>query len=162
MPNDAITRYSVDRLVEARKVAMRAKRNTLYSADPKLFEHELRVPLRRVDCPTVDLVLEFYGRVKTKGLPGVASNQKPSASMIWHGKRIRGLDHALRHDVVQNGIVTGFIRGWHEHFWTDADEDSSIREPSPPIKNFDLQSVVKWCSTNWNIEDIALRSELFQ
>src|ERR1035437_9039878 len=150
MPKDAITRYSVDQLVEARKFATRVKRNTLYSNDPKVPERELLIPLRRADSPAIDLVLEFCGRVKTQSLPGVAPGQRPSASLIWHGKRIRCLDHKIKHEVVQNGVVTGSISGWHEHYWTDEDEDSAVRQPDPPVKNRDLQSIIKWCSTNWN------------
>lgn len=161
MPKEQITRYSVDTLIEARKLASHTRRNTLYSGDPKQNEACLRIDVRRVDSPGIDLTLEFYGRIMRKTLAGVSVVQRPSASLIWHGKRIRGLDHSLKHDVVENGIVTGFIRGWHEHYWTDSDEDNAIREPNPPMKNSDMQAVIGWCSRQWNIEGIGETMELF-
>lgn len=140
---------------------MRPKRNTLFSNDLEVSHRELSVPLRRKDSPAIDLVLEFNGRVKTKALTGVAPTRRPSAALIWHGKRIRGLDYTIIHEVLQDGVVVGSIKGWHEHYWTDSDEDNSIREPNPPVKNFDLQAIIEWCSVNWNIEGIQLQSELF-
>ena len=81
---------------------------------------------------------------------------------MWHGKRIRGLDHSITHDVVENGVITGKIKGWHEHFWTDQDEDNNIRFPNPPLQNFDLQSVIAWCCKNWKIEDLSTVQGLYQ
>jgi len=161
MSREQITRYSVDSLVEARKVALRTKQNTLYSGDPKQNEASLRIDIRKIDSPGIDLTLEFYGRIMRKSLAGVTVVQRPSAALIWHGKRIRGLDHNLKHETVENGIVTGFIRGWHEHYWTDSDEDNAIREPNPQLKNCDMQAVIGWCSTQWNIEGIGETGGLF-
>jgi hypothetical protein len=161
MPKHVVTRYDVDELVRARKIAGRTKLNTLNSSDSKHTESALKVDLRRADSPTLDLTLEFYGRVNRMTLPGVATTQLPSASLIWHRKRIRGIDFKIRHDVVRNGLVTDSIRGWHEHYWTDSDEDNAIREPNPPLRNWDLQAVIAWCSRQWNIEGIGETVRLF-
>ena len=161
MQNDVVTRYHVDRLVQARKFALRPTRNTLYVNDPELKRCEISVPIRRVDNPATDLVLVFDAHDKTKSPSGIRALIKPSAALLWHGKRIRGVDHTLKHPIVDNGVPTGYIRGWHEHFWTDTDEDDSIRAPDPPPKNEDLASIIEWCSENWNIEGIPSSLELF-
>lgn len=161
MPRATITRYTVDDLVEARKTAFRMKQNTLDSRDPKHNELVLKVDIRRADSENIDLTLEFYGRVVKKPLSGVAPAQYPSASLLWHGKRIRGIDHTLKHPVVESGIIKGHIRGWHEHYWTDADGDDAIREPNPPVKNFDVQAIIAWCSKQWNIEGVGETARLF-
>lgn len=161
MAKSTITRYAVDALVDTRKFAFRIKKNTLDAKEPSGGELALLLEIRRRDSPSIDLVLEFKGRVKKASLPGVASTLYPSASLIWHGKRIRCLDHKIVHDVVENSLVTRRIRGWHEHYWTEEDEDSAIREPNPPLKNHDLHAVIAWCSKQWNIEGIEERMELF-
>ena len=161
MPKHSITRYAVDELVQARKFAGRTKQNTLDAHDPKQGELCLKVDIRRVDSPSIDLTLEFYGRVMKRGLTGVASTQYPSASLLWHGKRIRGVDYKIKHEVVEGGIVVGVIKGWHEHYWTDLDEDEAIRELNPPLRNYDLKAVIAWCSEQWNIEGIAVMGSLF-
>jgi hypothetical protein len=127
MPKPEITRYAVDELVSARKFAFRTKQNTLNERDPKHGEVLLLIEIRRRDAPAIDLVLEFKGRVKKSTLSGVAATQYPSASLIWHGKRIRCIDYKIVHEVIENSVISGRIRGWHEHYWTDADEDAAIR-----------------------------------
>jgi hypothetical protein len=89
MPKDAVTQYNVDALIQARKVAMKPKINTLYSSDSSLSERCLKVDIRRVDSTTIDLSLEFYPRVMARELAGVRTVQRPSASLMWKGKRIR-------------------------------------------------------------------------
>jgi hypothetical protein len=161
MPKEPITRYSADCLIQARKVAMRAKLNTLSSNDANLDEKCIKIDVRRIDSRSLDLTLEFYSRIKTRGLTGVASNSWPSASLMWRAKRIRGLDYSLTHPLVKNGFIEGEIKGWHEHFWTDEDGDNSIRVPNPQVKNRDMQYIVAWCCDNWNIEGIDLQMGLY-
>jgi hypothetical protein len=113
------------------------------------------VEIRRVDSPSLDLVLKFQADTPTGGLPGVADVRRPSASLLWHANRIRGIDWTIKHEVVLNGMPTGdVIRGWHEHYWTDADGCHSIREPKPSPKNGDVSSLIDWCCKQWNIEGI--------
>jgi hypothetical protein len=156
-----ITQYNVDALIQARKVAMKARVNTLHSPDPSLNERCLRVDIRRKDSTSVDLSLEFYPRIMIRELAGVRTVQRPSASLMWQGKRIRGIDHSLKHDIVKDGVIVGSIRGWHEHYWTDADEDRTIRTPNPTLQNYDLQAVMSWCCKNWNIENFGTQQELY-
>ncbi len=163
MPNAKnITRYAVDALVNARKFASSQKVNTLGLAHGALGERCLRVDLRRVDSPVTGISLEFYSRIMTRELSGVRTVQRPSAALMWHGKRIRGLDHSITHPVVENGIIIGAIKGWHEHYWTDQDEDRRIRTPNLPLQNHDIQSVITWACRNWNIEGLTEQLGLFQ
>lgn len=164
MSTRLMSQYEVNALVDSRKVAMRTKCNTLYSADPKgnLGERCLKVDVRRVDSTSVDLSLEFYPRVMVKELAGVRTVQRPSASLVWRGKRIRGLDHAMKHEVLSNGIIVDQIKGWHEHYWTDLDEDRSVRAPVPSLQNQDVQSVIVWCCKKWNIQGIDTQAGLYE
>ena len=162
MQKNTFTRYQADQLVEARKIATKTFRNSLFTSDLRISTRELAVALRRKDSPTIDLVLAFGATVKTAELSGIKSGLRPSASLLWHGKRIRGLDYTIKHDVVESGISVGVIRGWHEHYWTDSDQDNSIREPNPPIKNMDISAILEWSLKQWNIEGIGLNKELFR
>lgn len=119
------TQYQVDELVAASKIAVKVLENTLKpdnKGGKNPSEKTVKFAIRKKDSPTVDLVLVLSGRIKIKKLTGVASIHKPGVALIWHGKRIRGVDWRIKHDVIEDGIVTGFIRGWHEHIWTDKDE----------------------------------------
>ena len=56
-------------------------------------------------------------------------NRVSRAQLEWrcNGKAsIRKLDYALRHDNIQGGVVIGFVRGCHEHIWTDEDAERFI------------------------------------
>jgi hypothetical protein len=161
MPKEPITRYSADCLIQARKVAMRTKLNTLSSNDVNLDEKCIKIDIRRADSTGIDLSLEFYSRIKTKGLTGVTASNWPSASLMWRARRIRGLDYSLTHPIVKNGVIEGQIKGWHEHYWTDEDGDNSIREPSPQLKNWDMQSIISWCCKTWKIEGVDLQMGLY-
>jgi hypothetical protein len=161
MAHDTVTRYNVDALVAARKVASSPKLNTMSASGALLNERCLKVDIRRIDSPSVGISLEFYGRVMIRELAGVRTTQRPSAALIWHGKRIRGLDHSLKHDVVENGLITGSIKGWHEHFWTDSDEDRRIRDANDSLQKQDLQSVISWCCKHWKIEGMTEQTGLF-
>jgi hypothetical protein len=155
MPTPTITRYTVDALVQARKIAGRT-RSDGRGANPLL------VDIRRVDSPTIDLVLTFEAHRPTKSLPGVPDVRRPSASLLWHGKRIRGIDWTIKHEVIRNGLLTGeVIRNWHEHYWTDEDGSDSIREPNPSPRNEDLSSLIEWPCSQWNIEGIQESMRLF-
>src|SRR3954471_13922144 len=136
------TAYEVDELVAATKIAGKILQNTLRGdkqgrSTPSV--KEIRFAVRKKDSPNVDLVLILSGRIKVKKLTGVASIHKPGVALLWHGKRIRGVDWKIRHEVIQSGVVTGFVKGWHEHICTDQDEDGFIVPVDPKMKNEDLQ-----------------------
>lgn len=119
------TEYQVNQLMAASKVAGKVLHNTMKTDDAATMK-EIRFAIRRKDRPSIDLALVLYGRIKIKKLPGVASIHKPGVALLWHGKRIRGVDWKIRHDVIENGMITGFVRGWHEHIWRDGDQDGFI------------------------------------
>jgi hypothetical protein len=149
----AFTEYQVDQLVAATKVAGKVLGNTM-KGESTSSTKEITIAVRRKDSPTIDLVLILNGRIKVKKLPGVASIHKPGVALMWHGRRIRGVDWKIRHEIIENGIATGFIKGWHEHIWTEQDEDRFIIPINPKMQNENLQAVLQWCVTKWNIEGI--------
>lgn len=155
------TEYDVNQLVAARKFAARVLENTLAPERGKTqSEKTIKFAIRRLDTPKVDLVLVLSGRIKIKKLTGVASIHKPGVALFWHGKRIRGIDWKIRHEIIEDGVITGFIKGWHEHIWTDKDEDRFIIPVNPKMKNEDLQAVLQWCVKKWNIEQIEEQFQL--
>jgi hypothetical protein len=155
MSSPNVTRYAVDELVTARKIAGKVKGSGKAGLP-------LVVTLFRADTPGFDLLLHFETQVPPPPPPGVASVRRPGASLFWHGERIRGIDWTIKHEVTLNGVPTGdFIRGWHEHYWTDADESASIRTPNPLPKNEDLSALITWCCRQWNIEGVKQTMGLF-
>ncbi len=156
MSRHPLTRYAVEDLVQVRKVAGKPKSRGVVGELPMLID------IRRVDSPTVDLALVFETRTPRNPLPGVPSVRRPSASLVWKGNRIRGIDWTIKHEVVRYGVPTGeVIRGWHEHYWTDEDESKTIREPNPSPSNEDMSALILWCCANWKIEGIKKSLGLF-
>jgi hypothetical protein len=156
MSKHKLTRYEVDDLVYARKIAAKTKSLGVAGELPMLID------LRRVDSPKMDISLLFEARTPRTPLPGVPSVKRPSASLMWRGSRIRGIDWTIKHEVTRYGVLTGeIIRGWHEHYWTNGDESKSIREPNPSPRNSDMSALIAWCCANWNIEGIEVALELF-
>ncbi len=156
MPKLAITRYAADELVQARKFAGKTK-SVMKDDSP------LRIDIRRVDSPGIELQLFFEARSSWNALPGVPSVRRPSASLLWHQKRIRGIDWTIKHEVTRNGMPTNeVIRGWHEHYWTDEDGSDSIRVPNPTPRNKDVSALIDWCCKQWNIEGMETPLELFK
>jgi len=155
MPKHPILRYNADELVKARKIVGRMQWDGR-------GEKPLRVDIRRTDSPEVAIQLYFEARTPGKGISGVADVRRPSASLLWTGKRIRGIDWTIKHEVTRNGVPTGeVIKGWHEHYWTDEDGSDSIREPKPCPRNQDVNALIDWCCKQWNIEGLPHTMRLF-
>jgi hypothetical protein len=151
MVNLPFTEYDVQKLVRAGKFIHKVMQdNTQPGSDP-LTEKRILYDVRKKDSPKHDIKLRLFARLSAS-LPGVGVKSTAGISLQWKGRNIRKVDYKLRHDVVQNGIVTGFIRGWHEHIWTDEDEDRYIVEADPPVKQSDLRAVLRWCFMKWNID----------
>lgn len=143
------TPFLVDELVRARKIA--GKTRALAKGDQPLV-----IDVRRADAPGIDLTLTLQAFAREVRLSGVPSVARPSASLMWRGDRIRGIDWTIKHEVVRFGVPTGeLIRGWHEHYWTAEDQQHSIRIPKPPLSNEDMPSLVSWACKQWNIEGVA-------
>jgi len=79
---------------------------------------------------------------------------RPSASLLWHGQRIRGIDHKIVHSEIKNGIIVGKIRGWHEHQWITSDGDSFVVDVNNALRNVqeDFKSILRFCMKRWRIE----------
>ena len=164
MPTSAITRYSADELVQARKRAHRMRSLAKVGVN-------LVIELRRVDSPNNDLTLTFQGSPRDVPLAGVPSSSSPGASLFWRGKRIRGIDWNIKHEIRYRGVPTGaFIRGWHEHYWDegnwhegkDPDGHPPIRIPRvAPRKGCNMSGLIVWACEEWNIEDVPIATELF-
>jgi len=165
MPMQAITRYSADELVQTRKKAFRVRSKARVGIN-------LVIELRRIDSPNDDLTLTFQGSPKEIPLAGVPSSSSPGASLFWHGKRIRGIDWNIKHEIMYRGVPTGeFVRGWHEHYWDEGDwHDGKDPDGHPPIripkisppKRCDMSGLIAWACTQWNIEGVPVAMELFQ
>lgn len=111
----------------------------------------IRYEVRKKDNPGAYLGLQIFAKLNRTPVPrGISPT--PSVSLLWYNLRIRGINRKLRHDVVQNGIVVGTVRGWHEHQWTDADEDKFVIDVNALIKKSDLRSLLQFCMKRWNIE----------
>ena len=160
MPKEPITRYGVDELVRARKLVSRVKQNTLQSSRSQ-DERAIRFDVRRADSPAIDLSLELYARIPTAPPPGIPRTELPSASLRWKGARIRGIDYKVKHPVLENGLIVDYIRGWHEHYWSEDQKDSAIRIVTPPLKNQDLQALLAWCFAKWNVEGLETTGSIF-
>jgi len=160
MSRPSLTRYSVDELVAAHKTVWK----TLPVTDlgSRKDNPSIRLDLRRVDSPNIEIGLIFEAHSPRKPLPGVASVRRPSASLLWRGERVRGIDWTIKHEVIFDGVPTGeVIRGWHEHYWTDKDGTKSLRAPRSTPKNSDLSALISWCCSEWNIEDVPEPMRLF-
>ena len=158
MVKGSFTQYQADDLVQARKLA---GRTSPVGNFPEKFL-PVYIELHRTDAPSASIGLFLEMRKPRKLLPGVAPTQRPAASLMWHGERIRGIDWNIKHEVTRDGVPTGdVIRGWHEHYWTDADGCKSIREPKPIPKNEDIVALIVWCCKQWNIEGIQEPMRLF-
>ncbi len=144
------TAYEVRHLLDARKFVSRIVRDTQGSDRPDRAK-EIVWDIRRRDMPRKDLRLRLYARLLSS-LPGIGTKSTPGVSLQWKGKNIRKLDYALRHDSIRYGVSAGHVDGWHEHIWTDEDEDRHVIPASPPVKGQDMRSVVRWCAQQWKIE----------
>jgi|SRR5579864_8190239 len=97
-----------------------------------------------------EIPLQFHARLET-AISGVI-RPKPGVSLKWKGRRIRGVNHAFRHDNMLNALPAEPVRGWHEKLWNEVDEDKHIIDINGDIKNTDFRAVIRFCCDRWNIE----------
>jgi len=106
--------------------------------------------LRFADMRERAVPLQFHARLET-GISG-SVRPKPGISLKWKGQRIRGVNHALRHDNILDGQPREPIRGWHEKLWNEFDGDKYIVDINDQIQNTDFRSIIRFCCERWNIE----------
>ena len=144
--------YDVRQLIAAKKFVYAVKQDNTQSKSNVDSEKRIVYDVRRRDMQNKDIRLRLYARVPPS-VPGQAVKPTPGVSLQWRkGKIIRKVDYALRHASIQNGAVIGYVRGWHEHIWTDEDEGAYVIAADPAINNPDMRKLIKWAAKKWNIE----------
>jgi hypothetical protein len=151
MSDAPFTEADIDYLLNARKVVHSVIRDTTEKPDASLLEVVYRIV--RSANPDDDIKLRLHAR-RPKPVLVSAPRPRPSAALLWHNVRIRGIDRKIVHPVIKNGVITGKIRGWHEHQWTDADGDRYVVHVNRQMKNIqeDFRAVLRFCMKRWRIE----------
>src|SRR6266481_5994327 len=133
------TQADVDYLIAARKFICRDVEDNS-AARPVPYEVRITFDIRRRDNPQPDIGLRFRAlREPYSVIP------KWGIALIWHGKRIRGIDYKLREDIMHGGLIVGHLHHWHEHSWTDTDEDKNIIDVNHAEKNEDMRALIELC-----------------
>lgn len=136
------TNAEVDLLVDTRKFI---KATPLPKETPtEIFIQAQVFSKAEPDNPIRGLIVR--ARV-TRHLTGTGRH-RPSASLEYHGIRIRGLDYEMWHDNPDGTVV----RGWHEHVWSQAEEDRRVRSPGREPNDLSLRGLFHWGLERWNIE----------
>jgi len=112
-------------------------------------EWRVTYEIRKVASPHEALSLRFFARLEAP-LTARVVKPVPGASLLWFGKRIRGIDWRLTKPVFRNGVIVGYVKGWHEHLWTDTDEDRFAIEIQ--VKRPDLRSFIEFCLKRWHVD----------
>jgi hypothetical protein len=163
MSDAPFTEADVSYLLRTRKIVQGVIKDTTSDEDASLFEVIYRVA--RVGDPGDDIRLRLHAR-RPKPVLASLPRIKPSASLLWHGERIRGIDYKIVHSRIRNGLVVGEIRGWHEHRWTEADRDKPVRDINETMKKVqeDFRSIIRFCMTRWRIQlkDDEKRQEILK
>jgi hypothetical protein len=148
------TEYEVKELLRAKKFIYKVRENNYPTAKNNSAINEIRIryAIRRVDSPNQDLRLQFFTRLERPAF-GAEARTLPGISLNWYGERLRSISHALRHEVIQNGINIGYVKGWYEHQWTEADRDRYIVDINEDLQHTtkDLLSMMAFCLKRWNI-----------
>lgn len=102
--------------------------------------------------PIEGLIVTARAHQAPVGLP----HPTPSAALEWYGHRIRGLNYEQWHD---NPDGTS-VRGWHEHLWSPAEQDSRVIQAMPEPKDKTLRGLLRWGLAKWNIEAKQVQESL--
>jgi hypothetical protein len=145
------TEADVDFLLKTRKVIQGVTKDTTDDPDADLMEISYRIV--RIHNPHDEIRLRLQAR-RPKPVLATLPRPRPSAALLWHGERIRGIDHKIIHYRIKDGLKIGKVRGWHEHQWTLADRDSPIISIAKQMRKVqeDFRSVLHFCMTRWRIE----------
>jgi hypothetical protein len=152
MSHAPFTEADVDYLLKARKFIDSVMRDT--TADPDAPIREIIYRVRRLDRSDDDIKLRLHARRAKPVLTTIPRAVRPSAALLWHGERIRGIDRKIVHSIIRNGLVVGKVRGWHEHQWTNADGDNHVIDANNFMRNVqeDFKSILRFCMERWRIE----------
>jgi hypothetical protein len=141
--------YDVRQLIAARKFVNRVVQDNVQEQTDS--EKKIVYDIRRRDMPKKNISLQLCARL-APSLSAGGAKATPGVSLRWRGKTIRKVDYALRHDSMRYGVSAGHLSGWHEHIWTDEDEDRYVIAADPTVKGRDIRSLVRWAADKWNIE----------
>lgn len=111
----------------------------------------MRLYLRLKANPADDMSLQMSVVQKSRW-SSVSAKPKPSAVMNLKGERIRGIDWKIKHESQRGGMPNGFVRGWHEHLWTEADRDRFVVDVNDAVGQEDFRAFLKVCLDRWNVE----------
>ena len=151
MSDAPFTEAEVDYLLKARKVIQGVTRDTTDDPDADLLEISYRIV--RADNIGDDIKLRLQSR-RPKPVLETSYKPRPSAALLWYTERIRGIDHKIVHPRIENGLVVGKVRGWHEHIWTPEDGDKRVISIARQMRNIqeDFRSILHFCMKRWRIE----------
>lgn len=151
MSGAPFTEADVKYLLKARKVIHGVIRDTTEDPDAPLLEIVYRIV--RADRPRDDIRLRLNAR-RPKPVLDTLYRPRPSAALLWHDERIRGIDHKIVHPRIRNGLKVGKVRGWHEHRWTLADRDKPVMSVHEKMKKIqeDFRSILRFCMARWHIQ----------
>ena len=148
MAPERFTKDQVEYLVAAQKFI-----KVLPSIPPRRegkYLLEIRSEVFRVSEPQKPISgLFIVGRIRMAP-PGIPK-ALPSASLTWHGKRIRGVDKEAWHDNPDGSRVYG----WHEHLWSPLFQDSYVIQARPEITRLTLMEIFTWGLEKWNIKVVT-------
>ena len=83
----------------------------------------------------VDHAVEYVnGRIHTNGLEN-----------FWPLLKRESMAPTPALSRISEGQIVGTLKGWHEHYWVQADGDARMRKPDPPDTDKDLQAIIAWC-----------------
>ena len=145
------TEADVNYLLKTRKVIQGVTRDTTDDPEANLMEISYRIV--RIHNPHDDIKLRLQAR-RPKPVLATSHRPRPSAALLWHGERIRGIDHSIVHARIKDGLDVGKVRGWHEHQWTSVDRDRGVISVARQMKKIqeDFRSVLHFCMARWRIE----------
>jgi hypothetical protein len=151
MSHAPFTEAEVNYLLKARKFIHGLIKDTTDNPDAPILEVVYRI--RRLDRPDDDLKLRLSAR-RPKPVLATMPRPRPSAALLWHGERIRGIDRKIVHSAIKNGVTGRKVRGWHEHRWTTADGDKQVVDVNSAMRNVqeDFKSILRFCMKRWHIE----------
>jgi len=150
VPHPTITEADVAYLLAAKKFIFRV---TADNSDQRRDVPEIRIryEIRRKDLREHTIYVQFFARQEQAVLSALPK-PTPGISLLWYGRRIRGISRRIKHDVIRDGVKIGIVRGWYEHQWTNTDEDKYIVDINSEVKRPDLRSLIAMCLDRWNIE----------
>lgn len=152
----SVTEPTVKELLKARKVIRRTVRSN-WGTNTEASRIEVVYDVRRIASPheNIGLRLTAWLPLATGGTPPY-----PSVSLLWHGERIRCVDWKWREDVIKDNLVTGIVRRWHEHQWTDTDHGRFVVSANHFVKNPDFWGLMRVCLKRWKIADSTRQMRL--